>query len=205
MKNQLLVLGSFLLSGCTVIGIRNAEEADHSVLYAEGNIQIRQYETLLIAQTEVTGDYEESGKIGFKRLAGYIFGDNTSSQKIDMTIPVVEENQSQEIAMTIPVYQQAETDKWTMTFVLPSQYTLETIPKPLDETVEIKQLPPKKVATIRYTGFIRAEKIEAKAIELKNWLDNHHYKSVGDPYSAAYDPPWTIPFLRRNEVHIEIK
>ena len=205
MKNLLFLVGSCLLSGCSVIGIHNAEEATHSVLYENGNIQIRQYDALLIAQTEVTGDYKESGNTAFKRLAGYIFGDNQSQQKIDMTVPVVEANQNEKIAMTVPVYQQAEADKWTMTFVLPSQYTLDTIPEPLDETIDIKQIPPRKVATIRYTGYIRPQKIRTKATELQTWLDENGYKAIAAPYSAAYDPPWTIPFFRRNEVHIEIE
>lgn len=205
MKQLLIYIGIFILSGCTVVGIRNSEEAAHAVLYEEENIQIRQYEKVLIAQTQTTGKYKESGNEAFKRLAGYIFGENQSKEKIAMTTPVMQKNQSEKIAMTVPVYQQEKNDTWTMTFVLPSKYTLDTIPEPLNKSVEIKTLPAKKVAAIRYTGLISSKKIEEKAVELQTWLDENGYTPLSEPYSAAYDPPWAIPFLRRNEVHIEIE
>lgn len=192
------------MTGCTVVGIRNSEEAAHKVLLEQDNIQIRLYEKSLIAQTTTTGNYKQSGNEGFKRLAGYIFGDNQSNQKIEMTTPVIEEQASEKIAMTVPVYQEQSDNLWTMTFVLPSKYTIDTIPKPINSKVEIKQLTEKKVATIRYSGLINSEKLEQKTIELQQWLKINGYISISEPYSAAYDPPWTIPFLRRNEVHIEI-
>ena len=205
MRQLFLYVGTIILSGCTVIGIRNSEEAAHRVLYEEGNIQIRQYEEALIALTKTQGDYKKSGNLAFERLAGYIFGKNQSKEKIEMTTPVLEKNQSEKIAMTVPVYQQENNETWTMTFVLPSKYTLETIPEPLDKNVEIKTLPGKKVAAIKYAGFISTQKIEAKALTLQTWLEENDYKAISEPYSAAYDPPWTIPFFRRNEVHIEIE
>ena len=92
-----------------------------------------------------------------------------------------------------------------MTFVLPSKYTLETIPIPLNDKIEIKMVPAKKVATIQYSGFINSRKIKDNATKLLSWLENNEFTSLSEPYSAGYDPPWTIPFLRRNEVHIEIE
>ena len=121
-----------------------------------------------------------------------------------MTTPVLEESQSEEIAMTVPVFQHNDNNIWTMTFVLPSKYTLETAPEPIDKNVEIKIRPAKKVATIRYTGVINLKKIETNTAKLKVWLENNDYSSISQAYSAAYDPPWTIPFLRRNEIHIDI-
>lgn len=205
MKLITIILTLVIMTGCTVAGVRNSEEAAHKVLFEQDNIQIRLYEKSLIAQTTTRGDYKGSGNEGFKRLAGYIFGDNQSSQKIEMTTPVIEEQTSEKIAMTVPVYQEQSDNLWTMTFVLPSKYTIDTIPKPIDSNVEIKQLAEKKVATIRYSGFINAEKLEQKTTELQQWLNINGYVSISEPYSAAYDPPWTVPFLRRNEVHIEIE
>jgi hypothetical protein len=187
------------------MGIRNSEEAAHTVLFEQDNIQIRFYEKTLIAQTVTSGDYKKSGNEGFKRLAGYIFGNNQPNQKIEMTTPVIEEESSEKIAMTVPVYQERNDNLWTMTFVLPAKYTLDTIPKPTDVNVEIKQLAEKKVATLRYSGLIKADKLQEKTTELQDWLDKNNYVSISKPYSAAYDPPWTLPFLRRNEVHIEVE
>lgn len=204
-KQLFIICSTSILTACTVFGIRNSEEAAYSVLYDKDNIQIRQYEELLIAQTQTNGNYEESSSSGFALLAGYIFGENQSQEKIEMTTPVLKKNQSEKIAMTAPVYQQANNDTWTMTFVLPSKYTLETIPAPLNKNIEIKMVPAKKVATIRYTGFINTKKIEDHAAQLRSWLDSNKYTSLSEPYSAGFDPPWTIPLMRRNEVHIVIE
>ena len=122
-----------------------------------------------------------------------------------MTTPVLQKSQNEKISTTMPVYQQENSDTWTMTFVLPSKYTLETIPIPLNDKIEIKMVPAKKVATIQYSGFINSRKIKDNATKLLSWLENNEYTSLSEPYSAGYDPPWTIPFLRRNEVHIEIE
>jgi hypothetical protein len=205
MKIITIILSLITITGCTIVGIRNSEEAAHTVLFEQDNIQIRLYEESLIAQTITKGSYKESGNEGFKRLAGYIFGDNQSNQKIEMTTPVIEKETSEKIAMTVPVYQEETDNLWTMTFVLPSKYTIDTIPKPIDNNVVVKQLAEKKVATIRYSGLINDEKLQQKILELEQWLDNNDYVSKSKPYSAAYDPPWTVPFLRRNEIHIEIE
>ena len=201
----LMICSTSILTACTVFGIRNSEEAKYSVLYDENNIQIRQYQELLIAKTQTNGNYNESSSSAFKLLAGYIFGENQSQEKIEMTTPVLQKKQNEKIAMTVPVYQQENSTAWTMTFVLPSKYTIDTIPMPLNKNIEIKLLPAKKVATIKYSGFISSDKIKTKSIELQTWLDKNGYESISEPVSAGYDPPWTIPFLRRNEIHIEIE
>jgi effector-binding domain-containing protein len=92
-----------------------------------------------------------------------------------------------------------------MAFVLPSGYTVSTAPVPLDSAVLIKEIPDKKVAVIRYSGSLSEQSIEEKAEELKNWLTKQGYQAISPSRSAAYDPPWTLPFLRRNEVHIDIE
>jgi hypothetical protein len=204
-KQLRMICSTSLLTACTVFGIRNSEEAAYSVLENENNIQVRQYQEALVAQTQTSGNYDESSTSGFKLLAGYIFGENQSKENIEMTTPVLQKSQSEKIAMTTPVYQQENNDTWTMTFVLPSKYTLETVPAPLNKNIEIKKVPAKKVASIRYTGFITSRKIEDNAAQLQSWLDSNGYTSISEPYSAGYDPPWTIPFFRRNEVHIEIE
>lgn len=204
MKHFLYPAVAVLITGCSVFGIRTSEEPGFKVLFEHSQIQIRQYNEMLVAETEVSGDYEEASTAAFKRLAGYIFGKNSTQQSIAMTAPVVQENNSEKIAMTAPVLQQPSANKWIMSFVLPSQYTLETIPKPVDENITLKKISGKKVASLRYTGSLSEKKFRQKSDQLKSWLIEHGYSGLSEPRSAGYDPPWTIPILRKNEIHIDL-
>ena len=205
MKILLLSLTTLLITSCSVFGVGDYEEPNYEVLLEENNFQVRQYAVTLVAQTTTTGNYKETSSQGFERLAGYIFGDNVTKQKIAMTAPVLREQQSEKIAMTAPVYRQQDESNWTMTFVLPSEYTLDTAPTPLDKQVVIKQLPGNKVATLRYSGRMTEASIHEHTEILENWIKEKDFSVMGKSYSAAFDPPWTVPMLRRNEVHIQIE
>jgi hypothetical protein len=205
MKNPLALLGSLILTGCTVMGIRSSAEPQYQLLSERGDVQIRQYPPLLIAETVIDADYAQAGNIGFNRLAGYIFGGNQQKQQMAMTAPVFRENAGEQIAMTAPVLQQAVGNKWTMAFVMPAGYSLETLPTPIDPQVTIKVLPAKKVAVLRYSGSLNLEKINEKSQLLLAWIEQQQLTPLTAPRSAAYDPPWTLPALRRNEIHIDIE
>ena len=206
MKKLISLLTSIFLTGCTVVGIRSSEEPKYQVINDYGSIQIRQYPALVVAQTEINADYKTSSNQGFQRLAGYIFGNNKAQQKLAMTAPVIQEQQAETISMTAPVIQQKSADStWLMTFVLPNEYSLLTAPIPLDPTVKITEIQSKKVAVLHYSGSLSEQGIKEKSEELDVWLKKHGYSIISAPQSAAYDPPWTLPFLRRNEIHIEIK
>lgn len=205
LKSLRQILASLFLAGCSLVGIRNSAEAAYTVMLQDNEIEIRTYQAQLIAETLIEADYADSGSIGFNRLAGYIFGNNRKQEKMAMTTPVYREQQSEKIAMTAPVIQQKTANQWRMAFVMPSEYTLSTLPEPLDPLVKIKTVPGKKVAVIRYSGSLSEEKINQKARQLSEWLNQHDYKMLSQPRSAAYDPPWTLPALRRNEVHIDIE
>jgi effector-binding domain-containing protein len=205
MKKLLSVLTSVFLAGCSVFGLRTAEEPNYQVLNDFGDIQIRHYPAMVVAQTEVTADYKNSSSQGFQRLAGYIFGNNKKQQKIAMTAPVIQEQEAETMAMTAPVIQQKSGTVWLMAFVLPAEYSVSTAPVPLDSAVIIKEIPGKKIAVIRYSGSLSEQGIEEKSEHLKNWLSQQGYQAISEPRSAAYDPPWTLPFLRRNEIHIDIE
>lgn len=204
-KKLLKILTSLFLAGCSMVGARTSEEAPFTVLLENGDIQIRQYQELLVAETVIDADYANSGSIGFNRLAGYIFGKNISQDKIAMTTSVFREQDSEKIAMTAPVLQQQTGAKWIMSFVMPADYTLSTLPKPIDPLVSIKQIPGKKVAVLKYSGSINEQVIAEKTNVLTAWLVQNHYQILSKARSAAYDPPWTIPSLRRNEVHIDVE
>ena len=204
MKNLALFLNSLFLAGCSMVGIRNTEQAAYEVIFRQDEVEIRNYKELIIAETEIDADYNNSGSIGFNRLAGYIFGRNIQKQQIPMTSPVYREAVSEKIAMTAPVIQQKTNQKWSMAFVMPAEYSLATLPEPLDPMVVIKQIPSKKVAVLVYSGSLNAERITNKSQQLLSWLKANQYTPLSIARSAAYDPPWTIPTLRRNEIHIDI-
>ncbi len=205
MKKFLALLNTLFLTGCSLFGIQSAQEASYEVQLANQPIEIRLYKPVLAAQTVVAGEYKIAADKAFMRLFRYITGNNKKQQKVAMTAPVFQEQQSEEITMTTPVIQEKTGQNWLMSFVLPAQYSLSTAPSPLDPEVILKELPAKKVAVIRYSGSLSEQAIEKNALELKNWLLENGYKSISSVRSAAYDPPWTVPFLRRNEVHIDIE
>lgn len=205
LKSLKQMLASLFLAGCSMVGVRNSAEAAYTVILQEGDFEIRLYQPMLVAETVINADYTNSGSIGFNRLAGYIFGNNRQREKIAMTTPVYREPQGEKIAMTAPVIQQKVADEWLMTFVMPPEYNLNNLPEPLDPLISIKSVAAKKVAVIRYSGSLSEEKIQEKTLQLREWLLEKSYKPVSPARSAAYDPPWTIPALRRNEVHIDIK
>jgi hypothetical protein len=205
MKSFLTLLNTLFLAGCSLFGIHSYEEAGYTVQEDHGSIQIRQYKPLLVAQTEVAANYDDASGKAFRRLFNYISGENKKQQKIVMTAPVIRERQNEEITMTAPVFQQKSGQTWLMSFVLPSEYTMTTAPIPLDSSVAIKEQPSKKVAVLSYSGFLSEQGIEEKTHELTSWLAEKSYKSISSARSAGFDPPWTLPFLRRNEVHIDIE
>jgi DNA gyrase inhibitor GyrI len=205
MKILLLSLVTIFITSCSVFGVGNIEEPNYEVVLEEDSFQVRKYPEILVAQTTTTGDYKETSSKGFKRLAGYIFGDNVVKEKISMTTPVLQEKKSEKIEMTAPVYRQQDDSNWTMNFVLPSKYTLETVPTPINKNVVIKQLPGNKVATLRYSGRMTEASINEHTQKLENWVNEKDFSVIGMAYSAAYDPPWTLPMLRRNEIHIQIE
>lgn len=205
MKKLLTFLTTVFLSACSIFGIRSAEEPNYQVLNDYGYIQIRLYPVLVVAETGINADYKKSSNQGFQRLAGYIFGNNKKKQIMAMTAPVIQEQKAEILAMTTPVIQQKSGTVWLMAFVLPKDYSVSTAPIPLDPAVKIKDIAEKKVAVIQYSGVLSEQGIEEKSEQLKNWLTQQGHKAISSARSAAYDPPWTLPFLRRNEVHIDIE
>lgn len=189
------------------------EEPKFESLRQEGNIEIRRYVPVIVAETVVEGDMESASKRGFQRIANYIFGHN---ERIAMTVPVVAEPQgsAEKIAMTVPVSIEAQnTDnrtmagaqRWRIHFVMPSQYTLATLPKPLDPQVSLREIPAKTYAALTYSGINSESTVQEKTDLLLNWLKSQEIPSIGQPQLARYNPPWTLPFMRRNEILQEIK
>lgn len=199
-----MLLFTLIFSGCSLVGYRTTEEPDYKVIKKEKNFEVREYESIIVAEVITQGDYKESSKKGFNKLAKYIFGENLSQEKIGMTAPVFQEQNSEKISMTAPVFQEKSSEGWIMRFTMPAKYTLESLPTPLDKDIKITMSNSKKVAIITYTGILTEKKIEINTALLRKWLKQNSYKELSSPQSAGYDPPWTIPFLRKNEIQIEI-
>lgn len=185
------------------------EEPKFTLLEKDKAFELRAYAPKIIAEVVVDGNMREASSKGFRLIADFIFGNNTvqsgKSEKISMTAPVSVEPQSEKISMTSPVGVQHASKGWKVYFVMPSQYTLETLPKPKSPLVSIKQISSQKFAVIRFSGLVDEEKMEKKVAELKQWTDNKKLKVLGNPELARYNPPWTLPFLRRNEVMLEVE
>ena len=194
----------FLASACSVFGIRTTEEAGYEVLVEDGAFELREYEQLVVVETLVRGDLGEQQNSAFFRLFDYISGKNTAEQKIAMTAPVFQEPESVEIEMTAPVFQEQTEGGWKMSFVLPRGYTLENAPAPTNEAVVLRQIPARRLASVRYSGFRSEAKLEQQAERLREWISGQELSMRSGPRSAAYDPPFALPFLRRNEVLIEV-
>lgn len=185
------------------------EEPKFAVTEQSGDFELRLYAPRVVAETFVDGSLNDASSAGFKRIADYIFGNNTSqkgvSEKISMTTPVsmAPKAESEKISMTAPVAMQKAAGQWRMYFVMPSQYTLSTLPKPNNTAVTLCQLPETRIAVLRFSGLAGEEKTATKTAELLAWLKSKNITPTGTPELARYNPPWTLPFLRRNEVMVE--
>jgi len=181
------------------------EEPAFRTVVREGAFEIRDYPALVVAEVTVTGDQKEAAGKGFRLLAGYIFGGNKRKQSIAMTAPVAQEPVSEKIAMTAPVTQTKTADEWVVRFTMPSGYRLETLPEPNDPKVHLRVTPATRFATIRFSGLARPDDVAAKTAALSAWMQQRHLRSAGPASLAQYNPPWTLWFLRRNEVMIPIE
>jgi hypothetical protein len=185
------------------------EEPQYAVLESSPPFELRIYEPMILAEVQVSGDLDEASSQGFRLIAAYIFGQNTVSEKIAMTAPVALESQANtsagtKIAMTAPVNIEASGGQWTVSFVMPAQYTLATLPKPLNSQVRLRQVPAVKRAVIRFTGFYDDKKVAIKTGELEEWMASKNLQPLGPAKFARYNPPWTLPFMRRNEIMIDV-
>lgn len=206
-KTTAIFLLTPLLAGCTLFGIRSGyEQPAYEVSERIGDVEIRSYGPRLVAQTVVEGDDEMSARnAAFRLLAAYIFGDNVAKDDIAMTTPVAVEQQSTKIDMTTPVETAAvDGGRYAMRFFLPSSLTLETAPAPTDPRVQLAVVPANTLAVLRFTGSRRPSAVAERSEILVRTLADSKWQPIGRPFSLFYDPPWTISFLRRNEVAVSV-
>ncbi len=182
------MLSALAISGCSLIGVRTAEEPNYELLKQEGDFELRLYPKMWLASTTVaSGDYPQAVSEGFRRLFKYISGD---SNKENSKIP-----------MTAPVLSTANEQSWEIAFVMPVGWKAEQIPLPTDPTISLREIKNSRVAVRRYSGNNSQQLIKSNLADLETWMGKRGWKKNGPPYTAGYDPPWTLWFLRRNEVH----
>lgn len=200
-----IAIPAIVILGAVVWGpiVSNVEQAKYKVIASKDAIEVRDYASQIIAQTEVSGERKESISKGFRVIADYIFGNNKSSIKVAMTAPVMQQ-ESEKIAMTAPVMQTGEGSQWTVAFVMPNGYTLDTLPKPNNDLVKLIHIPEKRFVAIRFTGLANDKALQEQMAELTTYIKDNHLNAISAPAYAFYNPPWTLPFMRRNEVMIEI-
>jgi hypothetical protein len=181
------------------------EEAKYTVIMKEESFELRQYEPHIIAETVVDGDFDKAGNEGFRRLFKYISGENQKKQPIAMTAPVSQDAGTEKIAMTAPVSQERTGGQWRIAFVMPAEYTLDTLPQPADPKVSLRQVPSHRMAAITYSGSWSRERYEKHRALLETFIRQRKWDPIGEPVLARYNSPFTLWFLRRNEVLIPVQ
>lgn len=184
------------------------EEPRFESIKSAGEFELRLYAPMIVAETVVEGDLWGASNDGFRVIAGYIFGNNESvtapgAEKIAMTAPVT--TVPEKIAMTAPVATQAEGAGYRMHFVMPSRYTMATLPRPKDERVKLREVPAQRMAVVRFSGLAGEGKVKDRTEALLAWVRAEGLEPAGAAQLARYDPPWTLPFLRRNEVLVPLR
>jgi effector-binding domain-containing protein len=207
-RKYLVFTGFAILAVSSMLLAKSAmaiEKAKYTVLEKEEAFELRRYEPQIVAETFVEGSLEDVGNAGFRRLYAYISGDNKKEQSISMTAPVGQEANSEKIAMTAPVSQEKRNNQWRITFLMPAEYTLETLPEPIDERIKLTEEPGRLMAAVRYSGMWSEESYEENKALLEEYIQKRGLTKTGAAVWARYDPPFMPWFLRRNEVLIPVR
>jgi hypothetical protein len=208
-RTVLLTLGGLAAAGVVAAiaagpVMSRVEQPNYKVVEKDGPIEIRDYGPTIAAEATVEGERKPAIEEGFRLIAAYIFGKNEPRAKIEMTAPV-EQEKVQKIAMTAPVTEQAQAGNlWTVRFIMPREWTMQTLPVPSDQRVTLKPYPARRFLVITFSGVARDPAISEKSGELRDYAAAHKLATAGEIVLAFYNPPWTLPFLRRNEIMLEL-
>ena len=205
-RKIIILIVATILVGSLATGpiMSNVETPSYKVIQSKGKIEIREFDPMVIAEVQVVGRRKDAISSGFKLLADYIFGNNISQENIDTTA-TIQQPASEKIAMTAPVQQQLANDSWLVSFVMPSEYNLEDLPKPKNIEVKLKNVPVKRFVTIQFSGTSSDENLAKHKKLLVEFIKNNSISVTGTSKYAFYNPPWTLPLMRRNEVMFEVQ
>jgi hypothetical protein len=212
-KLLLSILTSVFLTGCSVVGQSDVENAPYTLIKSDDvqQIEVRNYDSMVLVSTSMSSD---SSNGAFRKLFGYITGDNEGAIEISMTAPVIMDDNNAtkndiqkgaEISMTAPMFMNESADNNSMSFVMPKDFTLATTPKPTNPDVYVSELKDYKVAVIQFSGTLSDSNVEKHTNILAAWMNENGYEAIGEPLNAAYNGPLTLPMWRTNEVLIEVR
>jgi len=208
---RIICISILIISMAGGVTVMASEEPEYKVLKKYDQFEIREYSAYLVAETEVSSTFQDAGNIAFRILFDYISGNNVKQEKIKMTAPVHQKNtedSGEKIEMTAPVSQKKalkQDGSYILSFVVPSKYTLETVPVPKDDRVSIREIPTEIMAVRRYSGSWKEKNYRRNETILMEALEKNDLEILSDPVSARYNPPFWPPFLKRNEVMAEIR
>jgi effector-binding domain-containing protein len=201
--SRAITAGLFLLLTGAMTAMAT-EEAPYTVIKTDGMFELREYAPQVLAEIMVDAGLEDAGNQAFRPLFDYISGKNKAQRKIAMTAPVSQEPAGEKISMTAPVSQQRVEGKWAVSFMMPAAYTMETVPIPDDPKITLRQVPARRVAAVRYSGFWSEEKYLLHKEKLEKWITENRFTVSGEPVWARYNSPFALWFMRRNEVLIPV-
>jgi hypothetical protein len=204
MKNSLFNLLAILGLGSLGTNAHAIEEPAYTVVRQYQAFELRQYAPYLVAEVNVPGPASEAGNQGFKILAAYIFGKNKGDRRIEMTAPVTQTPEPRKIAMTAPVTQTASELGFIIQFTMPMEFTLDTLPEPLDSSVRLRELPGRRFAVIRYSGSWSEANYADHLTQLQQVVKAEGIPTRGAPIYSRYNAPFVPWFMRRNEIWLPV-
>jgi hypothetical protein len=207
LQSLLNFLSSIAFFVSSAFGINmSTEQQRYEVIERIGkNIEIRQYPTRIVAETTVDASISDNPRgDAFRIVAAYIFGANKARQKIDMTAPVEIAKPSVTIPMTAPVEVNTANNVLIMRFFMPSSYSINNLPEPSDPRVKLIELEPMTAAVLQFSGSTSDAVVSTRTTELMAAIQNTKWRVSGAATAFFYNPPWTLPFLRRNEMAVPV-
>jgi hypothetical protein len=205
MRNAFLPSALLMMLSVVPMTIHAIEEPAYDITRRIGDIEIRLYAAYVVAQVRATGSATEAGNQAFPILADYIFGANKGQKQFSMTAPVTQSAAGTKMPMTAPVTENAVSGGYVVQFVLPRGVTLATAPEPRDPRVSLHEVPSRRVAVIRYSGFWSDANYEQHLALLQQALKSAGQSWTGEPIYARYNPPFMPWFLRRNEIWLQLE
>lgn len=201
-----LALVALIFLGAILSGpiMSNVENPKYTVVEKSGNIEVRDYAPMIVAETVVRAERREAIRRGFRIIADYIFGNNSGSERVEMTAPVTQQRSGEKIPMTAPVTQQQQGGRWLVRFVMPSNYTMDSLPKPNNPAVVLREISATRFAAICFSGIGSEASLQRHTKQLMDFIGETKLRALSQPTYAFYNPPWTLPFLRRNEIIVEV-
>lgn len=205
MRTDIVILAATAIGLFAALPARAIEEPAYTVETTVGGIEIRRYAPYLVAEVLHPGPRERADGEAFRLLFAYISGANNGERKIEMTAPVTREEKPAKIEMTAPVTNESVEGGFLVHFVLPRRFTLETVPQPTDERVRVREIPAQRLAVVRFSGRWTQSNYETHLAALRTAIGEAGLRTTGEPVLSRYDSPFTLPFMRRNEIWLRLE